>query len=162
MIYKELTQNQTNIWIKNINKSIELNEFLLEKIRNRYNFMNDEYNEKYLTGWTRFFFEKTCYASPYNGYIYEYGHGIFKLRNMTPFTNEELLLDYHSTLYFEKWKRKLALTQERWLKYADQPFKIDENDVIFYQELIEFHYKSIVIIKNLGIDNEKFNLDEDC
>ncbi|QXO11797.1 hypothetical protein pEaSNUABM44_00101 [Erwinia phage pEa_SNUABM_44] len=159
MIYKKLSPRETSIWIKNINKVIDLNEQLMIMVRARYNFMDAEYQEKYYSGWKRFFYESRCHIV--FGNIYQYGSWFFKLNKMTPWTRAELNMDYHTDNYYENWKRKLKMTKERWTKYAEQPFQVEEKDVIFYQEMVEFHQKTIKIAEKLGIEYETYNLDED-
>lgn len=41
--------------------------------------------------------------------------------------------------------------QERWTKYASKPFQIEEKDVIFYQEMKEYHADALIIAKRIRI-----------
>lgn len=162
MIFETLTQRQTNIWIGNIAKVINLRELLNEKDKDREVIRDNEYREKYLTGIRRFFHEKECYTRYYTGDIYEMGSFFFKLGRMTPYTHYELHNMYQSEDYRDKHRKKFKMMQERWTKYASKPFQIEEKDVIFYQEMKEYHADALIIAKGLGLDYEAFNLDEDC
>lgn len=162
MIFNTLTSRQTNIWIKNIEKVIALRELLAEKNKDREVIRDNEYKEKYLTGWRRFFHEKECYTRYYTGDIFEINSFFFKLKKMTPYNHYELHNMYQTEDYLDKHRRKYKMMHERWTKYAHKPFQIEEKDVIFYQEMKEYHADALIIAKGLKLDYEAFNLDEDC
>lgn len=159
MNYDVLTQEDTDIWIGNLNKVIGLAEKLCSTWNDRKTLMDTQYKERYLTGWRRFFYDSDGYwLTPYSGIPYPYG-GYFKLRHLDELTYAEN--DLRLYVECEYKEEKLLRTQERWSKYASQPFQINENDVIFYQSMHKFHLLSKKIAKRLGIDYEAFNLDED-
>lgn len=162
MIYKTLTPEQTAIWISNIEKVISLRDILYEKNIEREKFRDSEYKEKYLTKWTKIFFSKTCYTQHYTGNIHEYDSLFCKLKYMTHYTHYELHNMYQSHDYKNKYKKKYKMIHERWTKYASQPFQLEETDVIFYQNMKEYHADALIIAKGLNLDYEAYYLDEDC
>jgi hypothetical protein len=159
MLYKQLSERNTNIWIKNIGKVISLNNILLKKSRERLELMQNEYTANYRSNIIGKLLNSSECVLIY-GKIYENYNSFFPLRKVTPFTESELEVEYHSYEYFYNKKRDFVMTQERWSKYADRPFKVEEKDIIYYQTLEEFHNKSIEVAKGIGLDYEAFNLDE--
>ena len=161
MNYDILTQEDTNIWIGNLDKVIGLANKLTSAWKERKQLMDTQYQERYLTGWRKYFNDSDGYwLTPYSGIPYPFG-GYFKLRHLDQLTYDENELRlYVEDEYFKK-REKFNRTQERWNKYASQPFQINENDVIFYQSIQDFHWLSQKIARKLGIDYEAFNLDED-
>jgi hypothetical protein len=159
MLYKQLTDHNTRVWIKNFEKVIKLNELLIEKSKDRHVFMLNEYTEKYRSGfWGKLFYNEKCCL--YGGKIYEKHTSWSVLKKMTPYTEGELDLEEHTDTYFYFKKDDLIKTFERWSKYADRPFQIEEKDVIYYQDLVTFQNETIEIAKGIGLDYEAFNLDE--
>lgn len=159
MLYKELSYRHTNIWVKNIEKVISLNNLLLKKSRERRDLMQTEYTANYRSNILGKLLNSSECVLIF-GKIYENYNSFFPLRNVTPFSEADLAVEYHSDEYFYNKKRDFKMTQERWTKYAEQPFKVEEKDIIYYQNLVEFHNKSIKVAKGIGLEYEAFNLDE--
>lgn len=159
MLYKELSERNTNVWINNLKKVIDLNELLVEKSKDRHVIMLNEYQEKYRSNFLgKLLYKEECELI--GSRIYEGYNSLFSLKLMTPYTEAELIMEDHTDEYFYTKKEELEKTYERWSKYADRPFKIEEKDVIYYQELVAYHNTTIEVAKGIGIDYEAFNLDE--
>lgn len=161
MNYKTLSQNDTLIWLGNLEKTIAFSTFLFNKWVERQELMDTQYKERYRTGWRKFFYEDDAYwITPFGGVPYAFG-GMFKLRLLDPLTESEMRLKWYAEEYDEKIEDSFKKTHQRWAKYAKQPFEISESDVVFYQKMQDWHFSSVNIAKRLGIDYETFNLDED-
>lgn len=159
MLYKELTERNTHVWINNLKKVIDLNELLVEKSKDRHIIMLNEYQQKYRSNFLgKLLYKEECELI--GSRIYEGYNSFFPLKLMTPYTEAELIMEDHTDEYFYKKKEDLEKTYERWSKYADRPFKIEEKDVIYYQDLVAFHNETIEVAKGIGLDYEAFNLDE--
>ena len=161
MNYKTLSQNDTIIWLRNLEKSIMLGDYLYNLWIDRQLLMDAQYKERYRTGWRKFFYEDDGYwITPYGGTPYAFG-GYFKLRLLDQLTEAEKQLKWYAEEYYEKTEDLFKKTHQRWSMYTKQPFEISESDVVFYQTMQDWHLSSIKIAKQLGIDYEAYNLDED-
>ena len=159
MNYGTLTERNTRVWLLNFAKTIKLNELLIEKSRDRNVIMQNEYTSKYRSSALgKFLYKEKCELI--GSRIYESYSSWFSLKLLTPYTVPELILEDHTDDYFYNRRDLYLSTYERWSKYATQPFTVDEKDVIFYQELVEFHEETIKVAKGVGMDYEAFNLDE--
>lgn len=161
MNYKTLSQNDTIIWLRNLEKTIMLGDYLYNVWVDRQLLMDAQYKERYRTGWRKFFYEEDGYwITLYSGFPYATG-GFFKLRRLDQLTKAEIHLKWYAEEYDYKIEDSFKKTQQRWAKYAKQPFEISESDVVFYQKMQDWHISSVNIAKRLGIDYEAYNLDED-
>lgn len=160
MNYKVLSTTDTNIWLSNFDKVIELANKLEKYMSERMQRMDDEYTAKFRSGWRKFVYDKDYWIS-YNGHAYPLG-GMFKCKGVEPLSSAEKVLRSYVYDYKKSYKNDFKNTKERWAKYAKQPFEIQESDITFYQQLKHFHEYSLKVAKQLGIDYEAFNLDEDC
>lgn len=159
MNYEVLSRETTDIWLANFQKVIDLAEKLNLLADERLKRMDREYTAKYQTGWRKFFYESDYWIS-YSGYAYPLG-SLFKCKGVESLSYPEIRNRAYVYEYQKLYKKEYKNTQERWAKYAKQPFEVHESDIQFYQQMKHFHEYSIVIAKGLGINCEAFNLDED-
>lgn len=162
MIYKTLTSKQTDIWLGNLSKIILLLETHIDGNNKRFELMNEEYQKKYRTGFFKFLHDETCSVRGWTGEIMGSESLFIPKFRMTYFNEAELMRLVYVNTYDTDMLISLKRCFERWNKYASTPFQIQESDLVFYQEAIHFHKKSMNIAKKIGMDYEAFNLDEDC
>lgn len=158
MIYKTLTANETNIWISNLENVVKLNTELSDLWNSIEKQYKDDYKKYYRTGWTKIFYDEYFHFGG-DGKPFELSFWFIplcKLKKLSFWQNE---LRWFIIMNDEKFE-ELNDVKTRWVKYADKPFQINEDDVIFYQKLIKFYSESTDIADGVGITYEAFNLDE--
>lgn len=169
MKYKQLTQEQTDIWISNLDKTTDL---IFELKDYYFNVMDMKKKEEFNKYYKNSFKWKWFYDHSFNDLILTndgWHHaclitGISKLEKITQYNSNEM--NIHNYLINNSHKlldttNKMVKTQKMWEIYAHQPFQIDVNDLQMYFLITETHKKVKDLLIGVNAYNEAFNLDED-
>lgn len=165
MILETLTPKQTAVWIKNLNKVIDLRCAVKTYHNDHYNknekLFNDNYGSLYKSWHSISDFSDVNIG--WDGHYRVPGSiwfGVIKKLPPIP----ERLLNYKLFLRF-KYKNTrdtvLARLKQKWERYATKPFQIQEGDLEMYQTLFEWHSELKAILVEGGVYDEAFDLDED-
>lgn len=166
MILKTLTPEQTNIWISNLKKLINLKAEVRKYSTSQSDIREQQYNERYG------FFGKMLHNDSkfdelylgYDGFYRCYGSMFFsKVGKVDPIPHN-LMIYKKSLRYTYNSTRNTILRrlQQKWERYAEQPFNIQEGDLEMYQNIKEWHQELKEIMLEGSVYDETFNLDEDC
>lgn len=166
MILDTLTPKQTDIWIKNLNKVIDLRNAVKKYHNTDYDKTEQLFNETYGTlykMWNGINDFGDLYLS-WDGYYHTPGSLIFgKVKKLGVVPNH--LLHYKRLLrhtYRDTRDTILSRLKQKWERYATQPFNIQEGDLEMYQNLHLWHSELKEILVEGGVYDETFDLDEDC
>lgn len=165
MILSTLTPKQTSIWIKNLNKVIDLRAAVKKYYNSEYDRREVQYNERY-GFWGKFLHggaEFKDLAIRWDGYFHEQFCMCFsKIGKVEPVP--DLLLEYmrvHRHVYRETRDTLLKRLKDKWERYATQPFQIQEGDLEMYHNLFVWHKELKAILVEGGVYDETLDLDED-
>lgn len=166
MKLKELTPEQTNIWISNLNKLIDLKNKVRSYSIEQHNIREIQYNDRY--SWLgKILHNDSSFDELYignDGYYHCFGSMFFsKIGKVDPYP--PLLLEYKKVTRFVYRSTRncmLRKLREKWEKYADRPFNINEGDLDMYQTLQDWHKELRLILEEGNLYDEAFNMDEDC
>ncbi len=159
MNFRTLSQNDSIIWLSNLDKTIKLMEYTEELWKIRREKMDKQYKNVYRKGWRKYFYPDSFYII-YDGSAVP-GGSVFRCsKKVERLTEGEHLISV-AVYHYSKTLAEFKSVQVRWAKYAKQPFEIHESDLLQYQRIISLNRKYIALLKKIGITNEEFNLDED-
>lgn len=166
MILKTLTPEQTNIWISNLNKLIDLRVAVRKYSNEQYDIREAQYNERY-GFWGRIFHNDSSFDElyiGYDGYYRCFGSMFFnKISKVDPYPPK--LLEYKKILRYTYTNTRgtvIKRLKQKWENYAELPFSIHEYDLDMYQNIVEWHQELKEILLEGKVYDETFDLDEDC
>lgn len=166
MLLQTLTPEQTDIWIGNLNKVINLRNAVKKYNNDDYERNKKIFDEQY--GWLyKSWHGVHEYSQLYLGYD-GYHHipmawlfsKVDKIGKVPP-----RLVDYKRVVRWEYANTRdtvLSRLKQKWERYATKPFDIHECDLEMYQNLFEWHEVLKNILVEGGVYDEAFDLDEDC
>lgn len=163
MILKTLTPKQTDIWINNLQKLIALRNAVKKYHNSQYDMYEKQYNERYG------FFGKEFHENNFDelmifwdGYFHSFG--IFsKVSRVGPVPPK--LTNYMKDLHWQYHRTRDILLKRllnKWERYAEQPFQIQEGDLEMYENLKVWHQELKEVLEEGGVYDETLDLDEDC
>lgn len=166
MILKTLTPEQTNIWISNLNKLIELQVAVRKYSTAEHDIREKQYNERY--SWLgKILHNDSSFDELFigwDGYYHCFGSMFFtKIGKVDPYP--ELLVQYKKKIRYSYTSKRNCIIKrlkQKWEKYAEQPFAIQEGDLEMYQNIKDWHTELRLILEEGKVYDETFNLDEDC
>lgn len=170
MKLKELSKEQTEIWLSNLDKLADLyNEcqrHYRETIENRKQIANETVLKN---GWSKFWSSLDEWDDIYHhwdGRFIRFGYffSVNEIKEL-PRTSPEFVKI--KDLVLDVWirsgrKEKVSKLITKWGNYAEQPFQIDNNDLDDYLNVLKWHKELKELAEPEGIYDEAFNLDEDC
>lgn len=166
MILDTLTPKQTDIWIKNLNKVIDVRNAVKKYHNANYDCTEKLFNDSYgllYKAWHGIDDFSDLYLG-WDGYYRTPGSLTFGKVKKLGVVPDHLLHYKRSLRYVYRDTRDTLLERlkQKWEHYATQPFQIQEGDLEMYQNLHVWHRELKDILEEGGVYDEAFNLDEDC
>ena len=156
MKYISLSKEETELWINDISRLVDLIGSVLKYEEQRYSLMCEQHKNHYLTGWRSFLYDNCFYISEYTGECFGW-HNTFPFlsissKKVTPYNTTELEIHINEDKIIrlkKRMKNKLTI----WKKYAEKPFTLlTEDDCNFREEVLNLieqyeNYCSVLDIK---------------
>ncbi|AZU98074.1 hypothetical protein BZF66_06385 [Salmonella enterica] len=166
MILKTLTPKQTGIWIKNLQKLLSLRNAVKKYHNSEYDRAEKLFNESY--GWLYKAWHSIdgyedlhlMWNGTYHVPMSMICSHVKKLETVPPH-----MVEYRKRLIYEYRDTRdtlLKRLQQKWERYAEQPFQIQEGDLVMYENLKVWHQELKNVLVEGGVYDETLDLDEDC
>lgn len=166
MILKTLTQEQTSVWISNLNKVIAIREAVKKYNNDDFDKMDKLFKESYGKLY-KFFYNAQSLQDlhiSWDGYYHvpnSFLFGRVKKLGKVP-TKLYMYKAQLRSIYSAGRQKTLTDTKIKWERYAEQPFQITDEDFEFYMNLSIWHKELKDVLIEGGVYDEALDLDEDC
>lgn len=168
MNYNKLSQKDTDIWLKNVNNTLEL----VRKCISEADRVSDEAKEKVYNHFHRNIFTKIYALTMYN--MYKPSDIFIGLYSGAMFTLGGIFSDTGCTLEQNEIDVIVAVDDimdnevdfileivRCWNVYSTKPFDITQQDIIDYMRILRTQERCKKLLTNLGTYDETYNVVED-